>query len=178
MSNPLWPYGLQHTSLPCPSPTPGAYSNSCPLSQWCHTPISSSVLYYLLEFPQIYVHWVSDAYLTISSSVLIFSFFLQSFPASEYFPMCQIFPSGNQILGFSLQHQFFGAQSSLWSSSRTCTWLFEKPQLWLYRPLSAKWCLYILMHCLVWSYLSFQGASIFQFHGLSNHPQWFWSPRK
>ena len=59
------------------------------------------------------------------------------------------------------RHQFFGAQSSLWSSSRTCTWLFEKPQLWLYRPLSAKWCLYILMHCLVWSYLSFQGASIF-----------------
>ena len=44
VSDILWPHGLQHTRLPCPSPTPGAYSNSCPLSQWCHPPISSSVV--------------------------------------------------------------------------------------------------------------------------------------
>ena len=43
MSNSLWLYGLQHTRLPSPSPTPGAWSNSCPLSQWCHPTISSSV---------------------------------------------------------------------------------------------------------------------------------------
>ena len=44
MSNSLQPYGLKHTRLPCPSPTPGAYSNVCPLSQWCHPIISSSVI--------------------------------------------------------------------------------------------------------------------------------------
>ena len=44
MSHSLWPHGLQHTRPPCPSPTPGVYSNSCPLSQWCHPTISSSVV--------------------------------------------------------------------------------------------------------------------------------------
>ena len=44
MSNSLWPHGLQHTGLPCPSPSPGACSNSCPLSQWCHPTILSSVV--------------------------------------------------------------------------------------------------------------------------------------
>ena len=44
MSNSLWPHGLQHARLPCPSPTPGAYSNSCPLSRWCHSTVSSSVV--------------------------------------------------------------------------------------------------------------------------------------
>ena len=44
MSNSLWPHGPQHARLPCPSPTPGPCSNSCPLSQWCHSTISSSVI--------------------------------------------------------------------------------------------------------------------------------------
>ena len=57
----LRPHGLQHARPPCPSPTPGAYSNSCPLSRWCHP--------------------------TISSSVVSFSSHLQSFPASGPFPM-------------------------------------------------------------------------------------------
>ena len=48
MSNSLWPNGLQHARLPCPSPTPRAYSNSCPLSWWCHPTISSSVIPLLL----------------------------------------------------------------------------------------------------------------------------------
>ena len=68
-------HGLQHTKLPCPSPTPGACSNSCPLSQWCHP--------------------------TISSSVVPFSSHLQSFPASESFPMSQLFASGGQSIGVS-----------------------------------------------------------------------------
>ena len=58
MSDSLWPHGHQHTRLPCPSPTPGAYSNSCPLRWWCHPTISSSVgLLFLLPsiFPQIRV---------------------------------------------------------------------------------------------------------------------------
>ena len=46
------------------------------------------------------------------------------------------------------KHQFFGAQPSLWSNSHICTWLLEKPSLWLYRPLLAKWCVCCLIHCL------------------------------
>ena len=68
----LWLHGLQHARLPCPSPTPGAYSNSCPLSRWCHS--------------------------AISSSVLPFSSHLQSFPASGSFPMSQFFASGGQSI--------------------------------------------------------------------------------
>ena len=81
MSDSLWPHGLQHTRLPCPSPTPGVYSNSCPLSQWCHS--------------------------TISSSVIPYSSHLQSFPASGSFPVSQFFASGGQVLEFQLQHQSF-----------------------------------------------------------------------
>ena len=68
MSDSLWPHGLQHTRPPCPSPTPRICSNSCPLSWWCHPNISSSVI----------------------------PFCLQSFPASESFPMNQFFASGGQ----------------------------------------------------------------------------------
>ena len=75
MSNSLWPHGLQHTRPPCPSPTPRVCSNSCPLSQWCHP--------------------------TISSSVIPFSFHLQSFPASGSFQMSQLFASGGQRIGAS-----------------------------------------------------------------------------
>ena len=139
MSDSLRPYGLQHARPPCPSPTPSACSNSCPLSQWCH-PI-------------------------ISSSVIPFSSHLQSFPASGSFPVSQFFTSRGQRIGasasasvlpvniqdwfplgwtglISLQskglwrlfsnttipkHQFFGTQLSLWSNSHTHTWLLEKP---------------------------------------------------
>ena len=75
MSNSLQPHGLQHARLPCPSPTPGACSNSCPLGQWCH-PI-------------------------ISSSVIPFSSCLQSFPSSGSLPMSQFFTSGGQSIGVS-----------------------------------------------------------------------------
>ena len=74
MSNSLQPLGLQHTRLPCPSPTLKACSNSCPLSRWCHP--------------------------TISSSFVPFSC-PQSFPASESFPMSQLFTSGDQSIGVS-----------------------------------------------------------------------------
>ena len=74
MSNSLWPR-LQHARFPCPSPTPRTYSNSCPLSWWCHP--------------------------TISSSVAPFSSHLQSFPASGSFPMSQFFALGGQSIGVS-----------------------------------------------------------------------------
>ena len=75
MSDSLQPHGLQHARLPCPSPTPRAYSNSCSSSQWCHP--------------------------TILSSVVSFSSCLQSFPASGSFPVSQFFTSGGQRIGAS-----------------------------------------------------------------------------
>ena len=76
MSNSLWPHGLQHTRLLCPPLSPRVYSNSCPLSWWCHPTISSSVI------PS-------------------FSYCPQSFPASGSFPMSQLFPPGGQSVGAS-----------------------------------------------------------------------------
>ena len=67
MSNSLWPHGLQHARLPCPSPTPGAFSNSCPSSQWCHPAISSSVVPFNLSFLASLSQWCHP---TISSSVI------------------------------------------------------------------------------------------------------------
>ena len=75
MSGSFWPHGLQHTRPPCPSPTPRAYSNSSPLSQWCH--------------------------LTILSSVVPVASHLQSFPVSESSPVSQFFTSGGQRIGAS-----------------------------------------------------------------------------
>ena len=159
MSNSSQPQGWQRARLPCPSPSPRVCPSSCTLSQWCH-PI-------------------------IWSSVALFSFRLQSFPASGPFPMSWLFASGGQSVGASAsalvlpmniqswfplgwtglnsllskglsrvfsnttvqKHQFFGALPSLWSSSHIHTWLLERPHPWLYRPLSARWCLCFL---LVW----------------------------
>ena len=73
VSDSLRPHGLQHARPPCPSPTPGACSDSCPLSQWCHPTISSSVV----------------------------PFCLQSFPASRSFPMSRLFTSSDQSIGAS-----------------------------------------------------------------------------
>ena len=75
VSNSLWPHGLQHTRPPCPLRTPGVYSNSCPLSWWCHP--------------------------TISSSVVPFSSCLQSWPASGSFQMSQFFTLGGQNIRVS-----------------------------------------------------------------------------
>ena len=134
VSDSLWPHRLQHARLPCPSSTPRAYSNSCPLSQWYH--------------------------LTISSSVVPFSSHLQSFPDSGSFQMRQFFASGGQRTGVSAltpvltmniqdwfplgwtgwisllskglprvfsnttvqKHQFFGTQLSSQSNSHIHTW--------------------------------------------------------
>ena len=72
MSNSLWPHGLPHARLPCPSPSPGVFSNSYSLSWWCHP--------------------------TISSSVVSFSSCLQSFPGSGSFPVSWLFASGGQSI--------------------------------------------------------------------------------
>ena len=81
MSDSLWPHELQHARPPCPLPTPRVYPNPCPLSWWC--------------------------YPTISSSVVPFSSYPQSFLASGSFPMSQLFAWGGQSIGVQLQHQSF-----------------------------------------------------------------------
>ena len=140
MSDSLQPHGLQHTRLPCTSPTPRAYSNSCSLSRWCHP--------------------------TISFSVVPFSR-LQSFPESGPLPMSQFFASGSQSIGVSAsvsvlpmniqdwfplgwtgwislqskglsrvfsnttvqKHPFFSAQLSSQFNSHIHTWLLENKAL-------------------------------------------------
>ena len=89
VSDSLQPHGLQHTRLLCPSPTPRAYPNSCPLSQWCH-PI-------------------------ISSSVVPFSSWPQSFPASGSFPMNQLFTSDSQSIGVSASTSILPMNTQDWS---------------------------------------------------------------
>ena len=150
MSNSLRPHESQHVRPPCPSPTPGVYSNPCPSSWWCHP--------------------------TISSSVIPFSSCPQSLPASGLFPMSQLFSWGGQsteisasalVLSMNTQdwshlgwtswislqskglsrvssnttvqkHQFFGTRFSLWSNSHIHIWLLVKPQLLLDGPLLVK----------------------------------------
>ena len=97
ISNTLQPHGMQHARLPCPSPTPKAYSNSCPSSQWCHP--------------------------TISSSNIPFSSCLQSFPASGSFPMSQFFASGGQSIGVSASASFLPMNIQDWFPLGLTDWI-------------------------------------------------------
>ena len=139
VSDSLRPHALQQARPPCPSPTPGVHSNSCPSSRWCHP--------------------------TIPPSVIFFSSWLQSFPASGSFPVSQLFAWDGQSIGVSAsasvlpmntqdwsplewtgwislqskglsrvfsnttlqKHQFFGAQLSSQFNSHIHTWPQEKP---------------------------------------------------
>ena len=89
MSDSLWPHEPQHTRPPCPSPTHGVHPNPCP-SSWWHRP-------------------------TISSSVIPFSSCPQSFPASESFPMSQLFASGGQSFGVSASASVLTMNTQDWS---------------------------------------------------------------
>ena len=105
MSNSFRPHGLQHTTLPCPSPSSEVCSNSCPLSQWCHQ--------------------------TISSSVVPFSPCLQSFPASESFPVSQLFSSGDQSVEVSASVSVLPMNIQDWFPLRLTGWISLQPKgLW------------------------------------------------
>ena len=97
MSDSLWPHGLQHARPPCLSATPRVYSNSCPLSRWCHP--------------------------TISSSVIPFSSCIQSFPKSGYFQMSQLFASGGQSIGVSASTSVLPMNTQDWSPSGWTGWI-------------------------------------------------------
>ena len=96
VSNSLRPHGLQHARPPCPSPTPGVYSDSCPLSRWCHPAISSSVVPFSCP---------------------------QSLSASESFPMSQLFTWGGQSTGVSALASFLPKKSQGWSPSEWTGWI-------------------------------------------------------
>ena len=97
VSNSLRPHEPQHTRPPCPSPTPGVHPNSCPLSRWCHP--------------------------TISSSVVRFSSFPQSFPASGSFQMSQLFASGGQSTGVSVSTSVLPMNTQNWSPLGWTGWI-------------------------------------------------------
>ena len=102
VSDSLRPHGLQHTRLPCPSPTPGAYSNSCPLHRWCHP--------------------------TISSSVIPFFSCLKSFPASGSFPMSQFFASGGHSSGVSASASVLPMNIYDWVPLGLIGWISLQPK--------------------------------------------------
>ena len=97
VSDSLQPHGLPHARPLCPLPTPGVYSNSCPLSRWSHP--------------------------AISSSVVPFSSCLQSFPASGSFQMSQFFPSGNQSIGVSASASVLPMNIQDWFPLRWTGWI-------------------------------------------------------
>ena len=97
VSDSLWPHESKHAMPPCPSPTPGVHSDSRPSSQWCHP--------------------------AISSSVVPFSSCPQSLPASESFPMSQLFTWGGQSTGVSASASFLPKKSQGWSPSEWTGWI-------------------------------------------------------
>ena len=111
MSDSLWPHESQHARPPCPSPTPGVYSNSCPSSWWCHP--------------------------TISSSVVLFSYCPQSLPASGSLPMSQLFAWGGQSIGVSASASVLPMNTQDWSptssnTSRLWRFFITSIQNWLF----------------------------------------------
>ena len=98
VSDSLWPHEPQHTRSPCPSPITRVYSNSCPLSQWCHP--------------------------TISSSVVPFSSCLQSFPASGSFQMSRLSASGGQSIGVSGSASVLPMNIQDWFSLEWTGWIY------------------------------------------------------
>ena len=158
MSEPLWTNELQHNRLPCPSLSPGVYS--CPLSLWYHPVISSSVSPFfscpqsfptLESFPMSWLFTSSGQSIEASASA-------SALPANihGWFPLgliglISLLSKGVSTVFSSTRvwkHQYVSSHPSLWSGSHIHTWLLEKSWPWLYRPLSAKWCLGFLICCL------------------------------
>ena len=187
MSNSLWPHGVQRTRLPCPWPTPRVYSNSCPLIQWCHP--------------------------AISSSVVLFSSWFQCFPASGSFQMSRFFTPGSQSIGVSASASILPMNIQDWfplgqtgwislqskdsrpksllqhHSSKTsilqCSAFFiiqvSHPYMITRKTIAlTRWIFVGKVMSLLFNMLS---RLVIAFlprskHGCSHHLQWFWSPRK
>ena len=172
VSNSLWPHALQHARFSCPSLSPGVAQIHV---HWLSDAIQS---FHPLLPPsppalnhsqhQGLFQWVGSSHQV--AKVLNLQFQHQSF--HEYSGLISFRIDWFDLLavqGLSWifsnttirKHQFFSDQLSLWLNSHIHTWLLEKPELWLDRPLLAKQCLCFLIYCLDLSKLCFQGASVF-----------------
>ena len=152
MSDSLQTHGLQHARVPCPSPTRGACSNSCPLSPWCHPTLSSFVIPLLL-LPSVFLAYgpfqmsqfftSGDQSIGVLASALVLPMNIQGLFPLGLTGLISLLSKELLRVFYSTtvwKYQFFGTQPSVWSNSHIHTWLLEKPQLWLYGSLSAKWC--------------------------------------
>ena len=159
MSSSLQPHGLQHARPSCPSPSPKVCQSSCPFHRWCHLAIlSSDVLFSFCtqSFPAsgtFPISWlVSDDQNTVTSALAsVLPTSIQVWFPLRLTGLIFLLFKGLSRVFFSTtvwMHQFFSTPPCLRSSSHICTWLLERPWPWLYRPLSAKWCLFFLTHCL------------------------------
>ena len=139
MADSLWSLGLQHTRLSSPSPTPGAFSNLCPLSQWCHLTISSSVVPFsshLQPFPEsesfsnksvLLIRWLKYWSFSISISPSNAYSGLISFRI-DWLDLIAVQGTLKSLLQYHRSnHQFFRIQLSLWPKSHIHTWLLKKP---------------------------------------------------
>ena len=127
VSHSFRPHGLQHTRLPCPSPSPRVCPSSCPLSWWCHPTISSSLVSFcFLSFPASGSFPMSGQSIRASASTSVLQVNLQGWLTGlislQSKGLSRVFSSTTVQ-----KHQFFSAQPSLWSSSHIHTWLLEKP---------------------------------------------------
>ena len=149
MSNSLWPHESKHARPPCPSPTPGFHSNSHPSSWWCHPAISSSVVPFSScsqslpasgSFPmsQLFAWGGQNIGVSALASVLPKKSQGQSLEWTGWISL-QSKGLSRVFSNTTIQkHHFFGAQLSSQSNSHIHTWLLEKPEPWLDRPLLAK----------------------------------------
>ena len=138
VSDSLRPHELQHARPPCPSPTPGVHSDSCPLSWWCHQAISSSVVPFP-SYPQSLpasesFQWVNSSHEVAKVLELSFSIILpkkyQGWSPSEWTGWISLQTKGlSRVFSNTTvqKHQFFGAQPSSQSNSHIHTWPQEKP---------------------------------------------------
>ena len=133
----LWPHGLQHARLPCPSPSPGVCSNSYPLSQWCHPTVSSSVVPFsscIQSFP------ASGSFLTALPIrwPKYWSFSFSISPSNDYsgpisfrmdwFDLLAVQGTLKTFFQYhDLKASVLRCSNPLWSNSHICTWLLEKP---------------------------------------------------
>ena len=135
MSNSLWPHGQQHARLPCPSLSSRVFSNSCPLSWWCYltSSFSAAPFYFSLQsfpasgsFPMSELLASGGQSIGASASASVLLMNIQGWVSLELPGLISLQSKGLSRGVFSTaiqKHQFFGAQSSLWSKSHTCTWV-------------------------------------------------------
>ena len=131
-------HGLQHMRLPCPSQTPRVYSNSCPLCQWCHPIISYSVISFsscLQSFPASGSFQRSQFFaldgqsIGVSASATVLPMNIQDWFLWRLTSLISLL--SKELSRVFSSTTIWKHQPSLWSSSHNCTWLLEKPQLWL-----------------------------------------------